>query len=41
MCKWCMYTHIDPILFVFIKIATFCMKSGTFHEKYVKSIENI
>ena len=40
MCKWYMYTHILTwFLFVFIKSGTFCMKSGAFHEKYMKRTE--
>ena len=31
------YIHIDLVLFVFIKSGAFCMKSGTFHEKHLKS----
>ena len=31
------YTHIDLVLFIFIKSGTFCIKSGAFHEKYMKS----
>ena len=33
------YTHIDLVLFVFMKSGTFCMKSGAFHEKYMKRTE--
>ena len=33
------YTHIDMVLFVFMKSGTFCMKSGAFHEKYMKRTE--
>ena len=33
------YTHIDLVLFVFMKSGTFCMKGGAFYEKYMKRTE--
>ena len=34
------YTHIDMVLLIFMKSGAFCIKTGTFHEKHIKSNEN-
>ena len=34
------YTHIDLVLLVFMKTGAFLMKTGTFHENYLKSNKN-